>query len=298
MSKKKLVTHNGKYHADEVFATAVLQLYLEKAGEDYEILRTRDEEIIADADYVFDVGGVYDPENNRFDHHQQGGAGKRENGIDYATFGLVWKKFGKELCGSGEVADAVDKRLIVSIDADDSGIDLYFLKYEDVLIYPIWEALESFIPTWKEDESKTDEIFLEVVAMARKVLEREIKIAQDKAEAAVIVEKIYKESEDKRLIVLDAYYPWKDVIMQHPEPLFVVNPRKVGHKWDLHVVPESKGSFGARKDLPASWAGLVGEELQKETGVSDAVFCHRSLFLAGAGSKEGIMELAKQALEA
>ena len=34
------------------------------------INRTRDENIIEAADIVFDVGGIYDPTNGRFDHHQ------------------------------------------------------------------------------------------------------------------------------------------------------------------------------------------------------------------------------------
>ena len=40
------------------------------------------------ADIVIDVGGQYDPDAGRFDHHQRGGAGERENGIPYSSFGL------------------------------------------------------------------------------------------------------------------------------------------------------------------------------------------------------------------
>ena len=72
---KKLVTHNGSFHSDDIFAAATLIIYLEKRGEKYEIIRTRDQEIIKTGDYVFDVGGVYDEATNRFDHHQKGGGG-------------------------------------------------------------------------------------------------------------------------------------------------------------------------------------------------------------------------------
>ena len=75
--KKTLITHNGSFHTDDIFACATLSLMLEKKGEKFEIIRTRDEEIIKTGDYVFDVGGVYDEEGNRFDHHQKGGAGVR-----------------------------------------------------------------------------------------------------------------------------------------------------------------------------------------------------------------------------
>jgi uncharacterized UPF0160 family protein len=43
---------------------------------------------------ILDVGDIYNPDQFRFDHHQAGGAGKRENDISYASCGLIWKHFG------------------------------------------------------------------------------------------------------------------------------------------------------------------------------------------------------------
>ena len=68
---KKLVTHNGSFHADDIFACATLCLILEKQGKEFEIIRTRDEEMIKTGDYVFDVGGIYDANKNIFDHGNQ-----------------------------------------------------------------------------------------------------------------------------------------------------------------------------------------------------------------------------------
>ena len=59
---------------------------------------------------------------------------------------------------------------------------------------------------------------------------------------------------------------------------------------------KEKNSFGNRKDFPSAWAGLKGKELQAETGVEDAVFCHNKLFLSVAKSKEGAVALAQKAL--
>ena len=56
---KKIVTHNSDFHADDVFAVATLQIYLDKLGEKYKIIRSRDPEIIATGDYVLDVGSIY-----------------------------------------------------------------------------------------------------------------------------------------------------------------------------------------------------------------------------------------------
>ncbi|MDO8564969.1 MAG: MYG1 family protein, partial [bacterium] len=67
MGKKTIVTHEGKFHADDVFAVATLLLALQ---DEAEVRRTRDEEDVASADIAVDVGGIYDAEKNRFDHHQ------------------------------------------------------------------------------------------------------------------------------------------------------------------------------------------------------------------------------------
>src|SRR3989344_7640800 len=108
-SKKILVTHNGSFQSDDIFAAATISILLERAGEPYEIIRTRDPEIIKTGDYVFDVGGIHDEVSNKFDHHQVGGAGKGEEEIEYSSFGLVWKKFGLELSGSMPVMQLIEK---------------------------------------------------------------------------------------------------------------------------------------------------------------------------------------------
>jgi uncharacterized UPF0160 family protein len=69
-----LVTHGGKFHCDEVFAYAVLRLALgvSRPGIDHTLIRTRQPDAIASGDVVFDVGGRFEPESDRFDHHQRG----------------------------------------------------------------------------------------------------------------------------------------------------------------------------------------------------------------------------------
>ena len=87
MSKKVIiVTHDGMFHSDDVFAVAALLSLLDATPAIATVVRTRDEDLMRKADFVVDVGGVYDSEKNRFDHHQEGGAGKRLNGISYAAF--------------------------------------------------------------------------------------------------------------------------------------------------------------------------------------------------------------------
>ncbi|MDP2788534.1 MAG: MYG1 family protein [bacterium] len=295
----KLVTHDGSFHTDDVFACATLCLLLEKKGEKFEIIRTRDLEVIKTGDYVFDVGGEYNPETNRFDHHQIGGAGKHDDGIEgieYASFGLVWKKFGIELCGNEKVVRLIEERLVSPVDAGDNGFDLVENKYE-VSPYFIQHFFSSMRPSWTEENLSDDEMFLKCVSVAKMILTREIIQAKGKVSAEESLITIYKNSKDKRIIVLDKNYPFEYVLNKYLEPLFVIYPRKSDGFWGVKAVREDPKTFNNRKDFPKSWAGLRDHELQKITGVSDSIFCHRGLFLAVAKSKEGAIKLAQLALQ-
>ena len=291
----KLVTHDGSFQSDDIFAAAALSILLEKNGETFEIIRTRDPEIIKTGDYVFDVGGIHDEAINRFDHHQIGGAGKGLDNIEYAAFGLVWKKFGKVLTGGEKAAEFVSKRLVAPIDAWDNGFDLVENKY-DITPYYIQHFFISMVPTWREENITNDEMFLKSVEIAKEVLSREIIHAQDALLAEEKVVSIYNNTEDKRIIILDKNYPYEYILNNFPEPLFVIYPRLADNLWGVKAVRENPKTFNNRKDFPKYWAGLRDKKLQKITGVSDAVFCHRGLFMAVAKSKEGAIRLAELAL--
>src|SRR3954462_10048781 len=113
----KVATHDGSFHADDVFAVAALRM----VHPGLEVVRSRDPGVIGDADLRVDIGLRDDPASGDFDHHQRGGAGERANGIPYASFGLVWRAFGPRLAGSEDAATAIDERLVQGVDANDTG---------------------------------------------------------------------------------------------------------------------------------------------------------------------------------
>lgn len=293
-SPKKIVTHSGNFHADDVFACAILSLFCKGA---IEVARSRDPEVWETGDYVVDVGGVYDESLGRFDHHQGGGSGMRDNGVPYASAGLVWKKLGEPLAGSAYAARKIDARLIQPIDAGDNGVSLYNRQGE-IIPYLIHDAVAVFRPGWKESRTN-DEGFFEALDMAKKILEREIVLASEEEEGERLSEEAYVCAEDKRLIILDGHYPWHTVLKTHPEPIFVVKPdRDNKGKWKVEAIRDDTHSFKNRKDLPSLWAGKKDAEFAVISGVPNAIFCHHKLFMAVAGSKEGAIELAKRAMNA
>ena len=288
MTDITIATHNGNFHADDVFSVAALKCVIPS----FKLIRTRDLEVIAEADIVLDVGGEYDPEVGRFDHHQRGGAGERENGIPYSSFGLIWKKYGLEICGGNQdIANSVDSGLVSNIDAVDCG------HVEGVSKgISLSQTISMFNPTWQE-ESHFDVCFDEAVEFAQRILKRFIASATGGISAKVIVAKAIEKAEDPRLIVLEQYTPWKRTVHAlSEEALFMVYPSDSG-QWRIQTVPVEPGSFENKKSLPQAWAGLANKELQDVTGIDDAMFCHNGLFIAGATSFESTMKMASLALE-
>lgn len=291
--KIKVVVHNGKFHTDDICAVAILSLYVKRP---LKIFRTRDPKIIAEADFVLDVGSEYNPEKNKFDHHQEGWDVKRENGIIYASSGLVWKQFGEKISGSEEVAQKIDESIIRPIDIEDNGIELYKSNFDKISPYCFSDYLFSFNPTWKEKSDSLKEFELAVVE-AKKMFQREIKRAKDSFSAISLVKGIYEKTEDKRIIILDGDYPWRKTLANYSEPLFIIHPRTENGTWGVATVSKEHGSkFERKMYLPESWSGKRDGELALITGVQDATFCHNDRFMAVAKSKEGAIELAKLAL--
>jgi uncharacterized UPF0160 family protein len=291
----KVVTHPGNFHADDVFAVAVLDL----AAGPLEIVRTRDEQAIAGADARIDVGGRSDPATGDYDHHQKGGAGERPNGIRYASFGLVWKRYGPELAGSPEAAAAVDERLVQGVDANDTGQELTRPLVDDVRPMTVSGVVAAMNPAWDEDltDEEEDARFAEAVALAAGILERTIAGAAGFRRARQLVLDAIGRAQDPRIVELDRNMPWREtVVANSADALFVMYPKSDG--WGLQAVPEVAGAFANRRSLPEAWRGLSGPELRAATGVDDAIFCHAAGFYASAQTREGVLALARRVLAA
>jgi len=266
-----------------------------------DVIRTRDAALLANCDLVVDVGAECDNVRT-FDHHQKGGAGCRPNGIPFSGAGLVWRKFGVDACGLEGLAVAakVDEELVQYIDASDNGHSLVEPKTPGLTGYSISAAVSSFNPGWDEDQGADfiDTAFWRAVDFIDTVLGREISCARGVIKAKSVVEAAIAKATDPRIIVLDNFAPWGEVVVpQAPLAQYVVFPSQKG-EWMCQCVPDVLGSFNKRKALPKEWGGLRGADLSALTGVADAIFCHIGLFICGSATKEGAIKLASLAVEA
>ena len=302
----KIGTHNGNFQADDVFAVAALIILHSKAT----VMRTRNEIALAGCDIVVDVGGKYDHETWRYDHHQEGRAGARDNGILYSAFGLVWKHFGDEVVGASMpthlfndvppdfVANEVDRRFVQAVDALDNG-QAFFEGgpvFDNMRGYSLSSAITSLNPTWAEGQDY-DGRFQIALNLAGALLKRVIAEAYAKVKAEEYVRGAIEIALDPRIIVLGKGCPWQDIIINEaPGALYVVFPYEAGG-WMCQCVPAALGSFEKRKALPEAWAGKRDEKFQQITDVSDGIFCHPARFVCGAQSEASAIRLAKMAAD-
>ena len=302
--KKVLVTHDGSFHSDDLFAIATLSILLD---ENIEIIRNRDSQIIAKADYVVDVGGQYNG-INFFDHHQKGGAGIRQEGeykygvgIPFASFGLVWKAYGEKICGNKEVAELIDKKIVCPIDAIDNGVDIAKPIFKDIYPFGADQVFLNHLPAWNETNEEINSIFKNQVREVAKFLRREIEVIKADIIGKNLILKDYDNSNDKKIIILEKAFPrylYQKTLSGLIEPIYVVMPSGHTNRWKAEAITKDSDTLESRKLFPESWRGLSNDnsELKEITGVSDAVFCHKNGFLVMADSKEGALQLAEKAL--
>jgi uncharacterized UPF0160 family protein len=296
----KIGTHNGNFHCDDVLAVAILKMVdIDKSTT---IVRTRDQKVLDTCDAVVDVGGVYSPETFRYDHHQEGRAGARANGVLYSAAGLVWKHHGLQVCGMDQgSADEVDSSFIQAVCAVDNGQKLYeggvaaFRQNGRAIHGQSFSSLISSLnPEWTEEKT-FDKAFDQAVEIATLFLKRELARVEGLATAKLLTTTALHQRQDKRILVLERYHPWHEVAMTDPEVIYTIFPNEVG-TWMVQCVPPSADDhFGKRLPLPEAWAGKR-EDLADVLGLPGTVFCHPGRFICGHKTREGALKLAELAL--
>lgn len=272
--KKKIpdiaFTHSGKFHADDVFAAALLT-YL---NPHLQIIRGNS----VPADFngiVFDIGG------GEFDHHQTDRK-LREDGTPYAAFGLLWKEFGG-LILDGADAIKFDEDFIKPIDfSDNTGCH-----------YIISSIIEDFNPSWDSDENP-DEAFDKAKVFALTILYNRFENIKSVKRAEGMVLAALEQMEDN-ILILPRSAPWKSYVDASTVE-FVIYPSNRGG-FNAQGVPDPKQEDQKTLKIyfPEEWAGLRDSELEKTSGITGLRFCHNSLFLVAADTIEAAYQACKKA---
>jgi uncharacterized UPF0160 family protein len=280
---------------DDVFSVAVLELYLDKIGEKYKVIRTRDKDIIENGDYVVDVGDIYDEDENRFDHHQESFKEVGMYKVPYSAFGLIWKHFGLALCENKNVWKKMVKDFVTQVDANDNGIDTYLPAIEGLVPIDPEFVTDSYLPAHSERTEETVyKGFLEAVEFAKGYLVREIRKENSKEEArgefehALKLKKNIFKTDSVQALILPRPLPWRDFLEEENDFDFVVSQRDDG-KWNAQAVPPQKGSTRV-KSFKRSWGGLRDQELCDKAGVPDLIYYHKTGYILVAKTKEAIIK--------
>lgn len=331
-STKIIGTHSGTFQADEAMGVWLLrQLPQYRASR---VVRSRDSEVLGPLDIVIDVGGVYDHDKLRYDHHQrgyderfdEGKEGKNGRCTKLSASGLVYRHYGKDVISafypglSSEQLELAYKKMYNSfmeaIDAIDTGVEMVpdgtELVYHDST--GLSRRVSRLNPRWNEVDEATGEkpdhdarfelasamCGEEFLSVLTHIVESDIP-ARSYVERAL--EKRLETHPSGEIIAFESGgMPWRnhlyDLEKEHSiDPLikFVLYTDVAGI-WRVQAVTVEGKGFENRLSLPEEWRGVRDEDLAKLAGIKGCTFCHAAGFIGGNETYEGALEMAKVAL--
>lgn len=282
----KAFTHSGKFHADDVFSSALL-LYLNP-----QITITRGNQVPEGYD-----GIVYDIGRGRYDHHQRDSR-VRENGVPYAAFGLLWEELGSGILGE-TLAQRFDEEFVQPLDNNDNTGEKNELATLIGNFNPVWDETEAADGVTEEERDRGLSVgFLRAVQVAGMVLENKFARYRADARADEKIDQVLAMQEtqggDARILVLPEFVPCQKRLKE-TDIAFVIFPSNRG---GYCIQPQKKpDSMNYKCSFPKQWLGLENEELQEATGLASAGFCHKGGFLMTVGDEADAIRACEISLE-
>lgn len=197
-------THDGIFHADELFAIALIH---RQFGENNEIrvVRTRDADKLAECDVRVDVGGKYDPSTGDYDHHQ-------DKNLP-SSFGLIYAQVKNHL-DLDEYSEPFFAQFVRGIDIMDTNPTS--VQFPDVPVRNLNQIIGGF-----NDLSNQDAAFETARVFVAQILKNELRSAREKGQA----EREYQDrdiTENNVAVFQNFSMIWKDkghhdfAVMPHP----------------------------------------------------------------------------------
>lgn len=294
---KSGITHSGPFHADDVFAGALLRILY---GNDFGIKRLNNheltDEMFKDPEIIiFDIGGNRTP----FDHHYSGSP-VRGNGIPYSSFGLIWAKLASYKY-SATLLSKVDEKLVMGIDAADCGVNRQVSLYDT---YNVVDLIGHMTPLWTESSSPSDfnRLYEQAVTFAKRVLLRLIDFEQSKIDAFVIVKRAFEDAirGSSQIMILNRAVPWKSHLFDLEQNYYarynkfikyVIHPSARGGYKVISVPINSPDDKENRAKFPIEW------HVDCKLASPDAIFVHQYGFCGDAHTLDGAKEMAMNGLK-
>ena len=267
------VTHSGKFHADDVLSWSLLQYFYPQT---YTLTRTRDEKVFVQADIIFDVGGIFDSKNCKFDHHQHDYTGPYSSAGMLLEWLLQTQKISSELYNHLKIdlVDFVD-------DVDNGRIKPQKGQPDFTTMIDCYNEGCSSLEEYDQAFQKASDMAYHIVkslVLKHQNLQRNILVVKAEMDLAT--------QQERNFLFFSDYVSWKDAYFsinpQHSSE-FVIFPSLQGN-WTTVAIPPHFDSFEQKKSLPKHWAGYMGDQIIQITGKSSAIFCHKNRFICAFSS--------------
>jgi len=207
--------------------------------------------------------------------------------------------------------DKLYEKFVQEIDAIDNGVNI-----AENMTYKINTNLSSrvgyFNPSWNDPNpgEKEETGFKEAMEMiGKEFLDRYHFYIHQWWPARSLLEKAIAKRFDidssGSILRLDCACPWRehlfDIEKEQQETLkdtikYILYPDS-SKTWRIQAVPLNDKSFDNRLSLPKQWQGLRDEELSTKSGIPGCIFVHASGFIGGNATYDGVLAMARHALE-
>ena len=304
---KFIAISNEKFTPVDVFSYYLLR---QTKGFHYsKLIQTNDHDIIEQADAVCGIGGIYKPDEYRFDHHYSNRSYLK---TPLSSCGLIYISLGNEinrniLKKNGITPDnnqyfnenTFFKKIYLNVIQEIDAHDRCIPQYSKTLNYDVYVTLTNKIEMMNEigtfEQALEDvqnfyefyvlNIYNSFLVLKYSEMAYTSRYKYDKSGQIIVCE------QEIKLNFFSFENREKEKNPRVKSVLFTVYPRIA--EWHIAAVRKFN-SFECRKPLP--FAGLKEEELSNACGIKGGIFVHKNAFVAAFKTRESAIQFAKYAL--
>lgn len=323
-----IVTHCDTFHCDEVTACAMIKYLYMNESHHINFVRTRNQtEIDEYSDqgaYIVDVGGIYNTDLKRFDHHQKKCVDTYNDKweIPLSSCGLIYKHIGHKIIAKRAtelnlkftedeiytIKDRFYSSFVASIDAGDNGVPYIKSEYDTNVVcnYRSLVTLPRVISEMNYKQVFKHSVQLErfkaAVNVAMAVFDTFITNAVRRADEYrteyAEFKTIYEEQKDGEIMVIKKSFNTRKLLADiDPTQIvkLIVAPRG-SSGWQIWTINKPGKQFEQivqilPKDKVLTYLNNAGM-------TDDFVFVHEKRFIAGFKTKEAALVVAEASLKA